>query len=267
MTTTDDVTLLEITQATTATFTELYIRHTFFFFIQSGSKRVLCSTSGEVIGQEGDLMIFPPGAIVTMENRPIMENHYRAVGVSFSDSLIETVFAGERAQGRTRGGKDDVIQLVRAEPEAPAALLAVLRDTLERSDLPEPLRRHRLMEPLVWLRHRGYGLSARPDESPMGRVRRLIETDLSRSWRASEVAEHLAMSEPTMRRVLARSGQSFAKIILYTRLEHGLSRLQTTADPISEIALDVGFKTPSHFSDAFRKRFGISPRQIRTVEN
>ena len=74
---------------------------------------------------------------------------------------------------------------------------------------------------------------------------------------------HFAMSEATMRRWLSKSGQGFAKTLLNTRLEHGLSLLQTTDDRISEIALDCGFKTPSHFSDAFRKRFGIKPKDIR----
>ena len=80
---------------------------------------------------------------------------------------------------------------------------------------------------------------------------------------ANEVAEHFAMSEATMRRWLSKTGQGFAKILLHTRLERGLSLLQTTDDQISEIALDCGFKTPSHFSDAFRKRFGIKPKDIR----
>lgn len=64
------VSIFPITQATTATFTELYFRLTFFFFIQRGSKYVLCPTQGEVLGEEGDLMIFPPGSMVTVAERP-----------------------------------------------------------------------------------------------------------------------------------------------------------------------------------------------------
>jgi transcriptional regulator GlxA family with amidase domain len=68
-----------------------------------------------------------------------------------------------------------------------------------------------------------------------------------------------------LRRLLVKSGQGFAKTLLNTRLEHGLSMLQTTNVPVSQIALDCGFKTPSHFSDAFRKRFEIRPKEIRTA--
>jgi transcriptional regulator GlxA family with amidase domain len=101
------------------------------------------------------------------------------------------------------------------------------------------------------------------EDDPINQVRSLIETDLSYPWMAAEVAAHFAMSEATMRRWLSKTGQGFARILLYTRLEWGLSLLQTTDAQVSQIALDCGFKTPSHFSDAFRKRFGIKPKDIR----
>jgi transcriptional regulator GlxA family with amidase domain len=49
-------------------------------------------------------------------------------------------------------------------------------------------------------------------------------------------------------------------------LEYGLSLLQTTDMQISQIALECGFKTPSHFSDSFRKRFNIAPKMIRFTD-
>lgn len=256
-----DVSILPITQATTATFTDLYFRLTFLFFVQAGSKRVLSPPQDELIGEEGDLLIFPAGSMVTMENRPVMDKDYRAVGVSFSDDLIDTVFADQRPTASAAG-----IQVVRAHPSRPMQILPMIRETLENQSLPEPILRHRLLEPLVWLRHNGYQLRSRGEESPLNKVRGLIETDLTRSWRASDVAGGLAMSEATLRRRLSMAGQGFAKILLHTRLEHGLSQLQSTDIPISEIALTCGFGTPSHFSDAFKKRFGIRPKEIRTAE-
>lgn len=256
------VSIYSITQATTATFADLYFRQTFLFFIQVGSKRAFTATQGEIIGEEGDLMIFPPGSMVTMENRPVLDDRYRAVGVSFSDQLIETVFARQTPQASPHG-----IQVVRAEPAQPSDLLAIIQDTLSNTDLPDPIRNHRLLEPLIWLRHQGFHVPTQGEELPLSRVRRLIETDLCHNWRMSEVADHFATSEATLRRLLAKSGQGFAKILLNTRLEHGLALLQTTNIPISHIAMDCGFKTPSHFSDAFKNRFTISPKQIRTASD
>ncbi len=40
--------------------------------------------------------------------------------------------------------------------------------------------------------------------------------------------------------------------------------LRDTQEPISEIALQCGFEYPSHFSTAFKRRFGISPNKWRS---
>lgn len=252
------VSIFPITQATTATFTELYFRLTFFFFIQRGSKYVLSPKQGEMLGEEGDLMIFPPGSMVTMENRPVMEGDYRALGVCYTHDLINSVFGDAPKFDAAQG-----VQIVRASQHNPAGILSLIQDTLDNDALPATIRNHRLLEPLLWLREQGFQLPTQVEDDPISQVRSLIETDLSHAWMADEVAAHFAMSEATMRRWLSKTGQGFAKILLHTRLERGLSLLQTTDAQVSQIALDCGFKTPSHFSDAFRKRFGIKPKDIR----
>ena len=252
------VSIFPITQATTATFTELYFRLTFFFFIQRGSKYVLSPKQGEMLGEEGDLMIFPPGSMVTMENRPVMEGDYRALGVCYTHDLINSVFSDVPKFDAAQG-----VQIVRASQHNPAGILSLIQDTLDNDALPATIRNHRLLEPLLWLREQGFQLPTQVEDDPISQVRSLIETDLSYPWMAAEVAAHFAMSEATMRRWLSKTGQGFARILLYTRLEWGLSLLQTTDAQVSQIALDCGFKTPSHFSDAFRKRFGIKPKDIR----
>ena len=257
-----NVSIFSISQATTATFTDLYFRLTFFFFIQRGSKRLLVPTQGEMIGEEGDLMIFPPGSMVTMENRPVLNDDYRAVGVCFSHDLVDSVFADQPTPSSAMG-----IQILRSDTHHSAGILSLIQDSVGNDSLPKAIRQHRLLEPLIWAREQGIYLPTDVQDQPMSKVRSLIETDLSHPWRPQEVAEHFAMSEATLRRWLSKSGHGFAKILLYTRLEHGLTLLQTTDAQVSQVALDCGFKTPSHFSDAFRKRFGIKPKEIRVSAN
>jgi AraC-like DNA-binding protein len=255
------VSIAPITQATAATFTDLFIGLTFLCFIHSGTKRVICPVHGELIGEEGDLLIFPPGSIVTMENRPVPNAGYRADGVYFARDLADAVFAEHSARNASPG-----IQILRAASHRPFEILGLIKETLGRSDLPPLLKQHRLLEPLIWLRHNGVQLPAHDEDQSWGKVRRLIETDVGKPWRVTDVAAHFAMSEATFRRWLAKSGLGFAQILLNTRLEKGLALLQTTSAPISQIALECGFKTPSHFSESFRKRFGIKPKSIRSAE-
>lgn len=258
---TSDVCLLSITQSNTATFTDLSFRLTFLFFVHAGSKRVFCPRNGELIAEAGDLMIFPPGSVVTMENRTIVNVNYRADGVSFTGDLVDAVFDDQPVRKGSPG-----IQVLRANTHRPIEMLDLIKETIGRKDLPQAIRRHRLQEPLIWLRDNGVRLPVRDEEQPWSRVRRLIETDISRSWRIPDVARQFAMSEATFRRWLTRSGAGFSQILLNTRLEKALTLLQTTDIPVSQIALDSGFKSPSHFSDSFRKRFGIRPKMIRSAQ-
>ena len=261
-TNTPDVSLFSISQATTATFTDLYFQHTFLVFIQVGSKRVLCPVNGELIGNAENVMIFPLGAIVTLENRPVLNDGYRATGVCFAQHMIDEVFGQKKPKAEPVG-----IQILPTRADQALEILDTIQATLKDQSLPEPIRRHRLIEPLIWLKYHGIQLSPHEDENPLSKVRRLIETDLSHPWRSSEVADYFSISESTMRRWLAKSGQGFARTLQNTRLEHGLSLLQSTDIPIAEIAFNCGFKAPSHFSDSFRKRFGIKPSEIRRVED
>ena len=255
-----EISLLPISQATTATFTDLYFQYTSIFFILVGSKRVLCPINGELIGEAQDVLICPPGSSVTLENRPVCDQDYQAMGICFPQSMINTVFT-------QKPHKPIGIQIIQNHPEQSQQILNSIQNTLEDPSLPIPIKQHRLLEPLIWLKYHSIQLSPDEDEKPLTKVRELIQTNLSHSWRSNEVAAHLAISEATMRRWLAKSGQGFSKILQNTRLEHGLSLLQSTQTPISEIALNCGFKTPSHFSDSFRKRFGIKPSEIRKVED
>lgn len=256
-----EVSIFPVSQATTATFTNLYLRLTFLFFIHSGSKRVICPINGEMIGEVGDVMIFPSGLVETMQNRPILNSSYRADGVCFSHEMVETVFGDQPVRGPAPG-----IQIMRGGTGEAQSILELIKETITRDDLMSSIRRHRLMEPLIWLRDNGIQRPVGHKETPWTKVRDLIETDVSRPWRIDDVASHFAMSEATFRRWLTKSGAGFSQILSSTRLERGLTMLQTTDVPISRIALDCGFKTPSHFSDAFRKRFGIAPKLIRSVE-
>ncbi|MGD1900601.1 MAG: helix-turn-helix transcriptional regulator [Phormidesmis sp.] len=258
-----EVSILSISQATAATFADLYFQYTFLVFIQTGSKRVLCPRNGELIGQTGDVMIFPTGSTVTLENRPMIGNDYRATGVCFPHRMIEAVFSKAVFSKEKSNPAPDSIQIIQNCSEQSLQILNAIQTTLKDPELPEPIRQHRLLEPLIWLKYSGIYLSSHEEEKMLSKVRRLIQTDLSHPWRSNEVANYFAISEATMRRWLAKSGQGFSKILQNTRLEHGLSLLQSTDIPILEIAISCGFKTPSHFSGSFRKRFGIKPSEIR----
>jgi AraC-like DNA-binding protein len=81
------------------------------------------------------------------------------------------------------------------------------------------------------------------------------------------IADHFNISVRQLYRLVAADGCTPAALIWRKRLEHA-HRLLTRCDtrvPIIEIALNCGFKDGAHFSRAYRKMFGHSPRVSRTV--
>ncbi len=247
-----------ITQATTARFADLSFDNALLVFVERGEKRVLQAGSTEQRAEAGELLVFPPGAVATIENRTWSRQDYAATVVSYPGTAVARVF------GEATGLAPAPVQLVRPDTLPSSDALKTVQHVLSDCSLPAEIAQHRLIEPLLWLKEAGVEISAVAERSVRKRLRAMIGEDLSHTWRAAEAAQRLAVSEATLRRSLSRSGDSFSKLLRDTRLERSLLLLQTTDRPITAIAFDCGFATPSHFSQCFRDRFRIPPRAIRT---
>ena len=51
--------------------------------------------------------------------------------------------------------------------------------------------------------------------------------------------------------------------LIARRLEHAKTLLEQTSFSLTEIAYNTGFSTPSNFSKAFQKHYGVSPKAYR----
>lgn len=70
-----------------------------------------------------------------------------------------------------------------------------------------------------------------------------------------------------LRRFRATTGTSPHQYVIALRLRAAAERLRSSADPITSIALDVGFNDLSHFNLLFRRCFGQAPRRWRMRTN
>jgi AraC-like DNA-binding protein len=90
----------------------------------------------------------------------------------------------------------------------------------------------------------------------------LYRADLSPPMAAS----HLKVSVRTVHLRFQRMGTTFGTWVLAERLEtcrRALGNAMLARQSISEIAFDCGFREVSHFSKAFKKRYGVPPRDYR----
>ena len=81
------------------------------------------------------------------------------------------------------------------------------------------------------------------------------------------LADRFNISVRQLYRVVASTGFTPASLIWKHRLEHARALLEegSSRAPIIEIALSCGFKDGAHFSRAYRKAFGQSPKASRVA--
>jgi AraC family transcriptional regulator len=70
-----------------------------------------------------------------------------------------------------------------------------------------------------------------------------------------------------LRRFRAITGTSPHQYLIALRLGAAADRLRSSADPVTSIALEVGFNDLSHFHQLFRRSFGLAPRRWRMRAN
>ncbi len=76
-------------------------------------------------------------------------------------------------------------------------------------------------------------------------------------------AEIIGITPRTLQRQLKKSGLTYQEIIEQLRYEKALPLLQDTQQNILDIALELGYSDAAHFSRAFRRWAGMSPREYR----
>jgi AraC-like DNA-binding protein len=89
---------------------------------------------------------------------------------------------------------------------------------------------------------------------------RLQDSDLS----VETVAAAMSFNRRTLSRRLAAEGESFSSLLATVRYDVAKRLLRSTAIPLSEIALALGYSEASAFTRAFREWSGVSPQQWRT---
>jgi AraC-like DNA-binding protein len=96
-------------------------------------------------------------------------------------------------------------------------------------------------------------------ESRIGRVTADIRADPCRPFRANTTASDLGLSQSHFLRLFAaETGTTFRRYQQWARLLHAAKGIPAGHE-LTRCAVDAGFASLSHFSDTFRRTFGIPP--------
>nr|WP_319515250.1 AraC family transcriptional regulator [uncultured Cohaesibacter sp.] len=95
-------------------------------------------------------------------------------------------------------------------------------------------------------------------------VRRYIEDHLGSPITMTQLAELSGLSPQHLNRLYqAAFDENPLDCLWRLRVRRGAYLLSHTGKQISQIAYEVGFKTPNHFSRQIKEAYGLSPRKLR----
>ena len=158
-----------------------------------------------------------------------------------------------------------VQERLRIDPRA-QALVAMLRHSL-REAIAEPLEAESLA---LTLAQRALGPrtshaagASRGRQRLADRTKLVLASDLSRRWTLAEIAAEIGVSPVYLTQVFQQvEGLPLYRYHLRLRLARALDLLGEYEE-LSQLALDLGFSSHSHFSAAFQQTYGRSPSEFR----
>ncbi|STQ91090.1 helix-turn-helix transcriptional regulator [Iodobacter fluviatilis] len=233
-------------------FTLMRVRH--------GAKHIYLNEQTQ-IARSGEIIIVPAGLEMSLSNQP--DAHGYVCEVLQLDPQI--------MQACRRAYPKAVHALQTIDPKLCAKLnptLTQLWDELftasQHGEIIELLE-HRAIGLLLGLALAGLGGALFVDRSSavVTRVQQQVLFQPGKEWTVEEMAQHLQMGASTLRRQLGLEGSSFRKILEHVRLNTALGMIQTSRQPIGQIARQCGFASASRFSSRFHLHFGIKPLLLR----
>lgn len=223
-------------------------RHT-FKVLRSGTVRdyaggVVGGPQGPCLFQEGDVSLLPAGCAYRSRGRGVRID-FSVVSFSDPDTVRPVV-----------GGRDAFAhQTVLRMHEAVAAGEETLGEALAWSLLLH--LKSRYLEPAP----AGAGLSAVQKRRLDDYLRASLGTRPTVARLAREVGLGRSQFVVAFR---AAYGTTPAQHVMETRLAAARLRLSAGGADIAEIAHELGFSSHAHLTAAFRRRYGLAPREVRS---
>jgi AraC family transcriptional regulator, transcriptional activator of the genes for pyochelin and ferripyochelin receptors len=102
------------------------------------------------------------------------------------------------------------------------------------------------------------------DRDKLVAARDCVNARLTRPPSLSEIAKLVGLNEYKLKRGFKEMfGSTVFAYLTRQRLELARQHLLDTEKNVAEIAFELGYATPQHFSHAFKKQFGVAPNSVR----
>ncbi|HUG63416.1 MAG TPA: helix-turn-helix transcriptional regulator, partial [Methylomirabilota bacterium] len=221
--------------------------------------------SRQVLAEKGDVAVYSrqlateATARTSLHTRTLLlpEESLRPFG-DF-ERLAGLKLPASLAEARLLGAYVSALNL--EEPTGTAAFRALIGNHLRDLAIAGLSRVLKLEDPTA-----GSGVRA----ARIARLKRLIDEQIGNpNLNAARLARQLDVSERYVQLLFEETGATISAYIMEKRLTLAFGILARNADPetsIRDIGYLVGFSDPSHFTRAFRRRFGETPGGVRGIE-
>lgn len=208
----------------------------------------------------GNLLVIPPGT--ELEVRTNGEERRRMIWCHIESAGLD---AGELAWLRDRSLSGDLLDL------RSSAVAGLMRELAKEATVPALASAMRieglsliLLVELARLFDR-HGVSSKGGLAPwqLRQVERML-TDFHATPSPADLASACGLSERHLMRAFRQStGASIGEYSRAVRLQAAQDLLADTRTSISDVAVRLGFASPSAFSNFMKKALGVSPRSYR----
>ena len=240
----------------------------YFVHVLSG-KKTWRTTEGSWTLQKGDTLFFKKGAAVVYQD---FKEDFCMMVFFISDSFIRDVVkevAGQLSVRQEGGMLHKGAILVQGDVTLNAyfqSMLTYFTGTAKPAETLLTLKLKELIVSILLGRNNpelaAYFQSLLKSDSPV--LSQIMEANFCYNLALEDFAKLSHRSLSTFKRDFRKHyNQSPGKWLLQKRLEYSAVLLKNPALNVSEIALDCGFEDLSHFSRAFKEKFGVSPAHYR----
>ncbi|MEJ8798103.1 GlxA family transcriptional regulator [Trinickia caryophylli] len=181
---------------------------------------------------------------------------YQQFAEQFERSIVtQQIFEIDRDRATCAGGQASAdFMLAMIAREHGAELAERIADTLGLGALRQAEERQRI--PYV---------TAPGERHPrLNDALKLMEANVEDPLTTDEIAEAVGVSRRQLERLFRQYlGAMPSKYYLGLRLVKARLQLQRTSKSIVQVSLACGFASAAHFSNAYRERFGVTPREER----
>ena len=222
--------------------------------------------------QKGDVIMIPPG----ISHRPLLPDQpsepYRRDVLWVSQEMMDQIEQLTPPEARINGQKSRLLRTLGTRWEF---IGEMFRNGVRESEVREPgweeIVLGNTIQILVYLRRAIQDRSAAPlkAEKPelLDQVLAYIEDHLAEKITLSDIAKHLWVSQSTITQTFRNKlGVSFYRCVTQRRLI-AAKTLIIEGVPLESVGQKVGYSDYSSFYRAFKKEFGISPRQYRKLQH